>query len=334
MPGNVTFIGVTTASSAIMRVFPEWARYLGTGEVTLTGQDLPLRAEPRRYRDVVAAIRSGAGELGALVTSHKIDVYRTCRDMFDEVDGYADLCGEVSCLAKRDGMLLAQAKDPVASGRALDEFVAPGYFADTGAHALLLGAGGSGLAISLHLMTGRPPGDRPARIIAADLDPARLAAMRAVHGRLGGGPDAAVPVGYARSAGPADGDALLAALPPGSLVVNGTGAGKDTPGSPVSDAGAFPSGARVWDLNYRGALDFLRQARRQRDAAELAIHDGWRYFVHGWACALEEILGLPIGPGRLEELSRIALAIRSGAAAPDQAADRAAGRARDQAADR
>lgn len=322
MPGNVTFIGVTTASSAIMRVFPEWARYLRAGQVTLTGQDLPLRAEPRRYRDVVAAIRSGAGELGALITSHKIDVYRACRDMFDEVDDYAVLCGEVSCLAKRDGKLLAQAKDPVSSGRTLDEFVPPGYFAGTGAHALLLGAGGSGLAISLHLMTGRPPGDRPARIIAADIDPARLTELRAVHGRLsdqaGGRPGAAVPVDYARSSGPGDGDALLAALPPGSLVVNGTGAGKDTPGSPVSDAGAFPRRARVWDLNYRGALDFLRQARRQRDAAELEIHDGWRYFVHGWACALEEILGLPIGPGRLEELSRIALAIRDGGGAPGQ----------------
>jgi len=161
--------------------------------------------------------------------------------------------------------------------------------------------------------------------------------MRAVHGRLNGRlggrrsarPDATVPVSYALSSGPADGDALLAALPPGSLVVNGTGAGKDTPGSPVSDAGAFPRLGRVWDLNYRGALDFLRQARRQRDAAELEIHDGWRYFVHGWACALEEILGLPIGPGRLEELSRIALAIRSGAAAPDPAPDQAADRGAD-----
>lgn len=315
MPGNVSFIGVTTASSAIMRVFPEWARYLRAGEVTLTGHDLPLRAEPGRYRDVVAAIRSGAAELGALITSHKIDLFRACRDMFDEVDSYAALCGEVSCLAKRDGMLLAQAKDPVASGRALDEFIEPGYWAGTGAHALLLGAGGSGLAISLHLMTGRPPGDRPARIIAADLDPARLAAMRAVHGRLG----AAVPVDYARSAGPADGDLLLAALPPGSLVVNGTGAGKDTPGSPVTDAGTFPRRARVWDLNYRGELDFLRQARRQRDAAELEIHDGWRYFVHGWASALEEILGLPIGPARLEQLSRIALRIRADGAAPGAA---------------
>lgn len=316
MPGNVRFIGVTTASSAIMRVFPAWAAYLQAGDVTLTGHDLPLRAEPRAYREVVAAIRSGPAELGGLVTTHKIDLYRACRDMFDEVDGYAALCGEVSCLIKRDGLLLAHAKDPVACGRALDEFIEPGYFARTGAHALLLGAGGSGLAISLHLLSGRPDGDRPERIIAADLDPARLSAMRAVHGRLRAG----VPVDYYLTAGPADGDALLGALPPGSLVVNGTGAGKDTPGSPVSDAGRFPRRARAWDLNYRGELDFLRQARHQREAAELVVNDGWRYFVHGWASALEEILSLPIGPADLEELSAIALAIRNGGVAPGTAA--------------
>ena len=70
---HFSFIGVTTAQSAIMRVFPAWARRLDLGEVVMSGHDLPLHAEPQRYRDVVAAIKSSPAELGGLVTTHKID---------------------------------------------------------------------------------------------------------------------------------------------------------------------------------------------------------------------------------------------------------------------
>jgi shikimate 5-dehydrogenase len=307
MTGNVSFIGVTTGSSAIIRVFPEWARCLGLREVTLTGHDLPLRAGPQRYREVVAAIRSGPGELGGLVTTHKIDLFRACRDMFDVVDRYAALCGEVSALSKRDGQFRAHAKDPVSCGRALDEFIEPGYWAQTGAHALLLGAGGAGVAISLHLLSGRPPGDRPRKIVAVDLDSGRLDSMRAVHGRL----EAGVPVDYRHTTGPAQTDLLLAALPPGSLVVNATGAGKDTPGSPVTGAGRFPDGGRVWELNYRGELEFLRQARRQVVPRDLVVRDGWRYFVHGWTSVLEEIFSLDLTPGQIDRLAAVALRLRN-----------------------
>ena len=37
------FIGVTTGSSSIMRVFPEWAKYLGLGDVQIKGIDLEIQ---------------------------------------------------------------------------------------------------------------------------------------------------------------------------------------------------------------------------------------------------------------------------------------------------
>jgi shikimate 5-dehydrogenase len=98
----------------------------------------------------------------------------------------------------------------------------------------------------------------PARIVVADKDPARLATLGAICEELG-----AAVVKLTRVVGAEDADAVLAELPGGSLVVNATGMSKDVPGSPLSDRARFPIGALVWDLNYRGDLRFLRQARRQ-----------------------------------------------------------------------
>ena len=95
-PKHFSFVGVSTGKSAIRRVFPAWARHLGFDDVELVGYDLPLRAEVNRYRQVVGAIRSSPLELGGLVTSHKIDLFQACRDLFDYIDPYAGLCGEVS----------------------------------------------------------------------------------------------------------------------------------------------------------------------------------------------------------------------------------------------
>ena len=60
---------------------------------------------------------------GALVTTHKIDLLKACRDLFDEFDYYAQLTGEISCISKRDGKLCGHAKDPISSGLALEAFL-------------------------------------------------------------------------------------------------------------------------------------------------------------------------------------------------------------------
>lgn len=297
-----SFIGVTTGRSAIMRVFPAWAAHLGFDGVAMRGHDLPIHAEPSRYREVVSALKEDPLDLGALVTTHKIDLFEACRGLFDEVDPYAELLGEVSCLSKRDGRFRAHAKDPISSGRAFDDFVAQGYWRETPADALLFGAGGSNLAITIHLMTVREPPDRPQRIVVVNRSPGRLESMRAVHEQLAGG----VPVEYVHNADPRVNDELVGSLPPGSLVVNGTGMGKDSPGSPVTDDGVFPERALVWELNYRGELDFIHQARRQEGERGLVVEDGWRYFIHGWTSVIEEVFAVAISPDALERLSEIA----------------------------
>jgi shikimate 5-dehydrogenase len=244
--------------------------------------------------------------LGGLVTTHKIDLFTACRDLFDYVDPYAELCGEVSCLSKLDGKFRAHAKDPISSGRSIDEFIPQNYWNETDSEVLLFGAGGSNLAITLHLMTAREDHDRPRRIVVVNRSPARLASMRALHEKLNSG----VRIEYIENADASENDRLVTALPAGSLVVNGTGMGKDIPGSPITKEAVFPERGLVWELNYRGELDFLHLAERQQRVRFLTVEDGWRYFVHGWTSVIEEVFDVDITSSIVDELAKIALPLR------------------------
>jgi shikimate dehydrogenase len=305
---TMEFIGVTTRSSSIMKVFPRWARVLDLGEARLKGRDLPLGAETDLYRQAVEQIRSDPLSMGALVTTHKINLLAAARDLFEELDPYARLCEEVSCISKRDGRVIAHAKDPITAGRSLRALLGPGYFRRTGGEVLCLGAGGAGTAISVYLVEGQTPADPPSRIVMVDKSHESLDALRRVHGRLG---TSSTEIEYVENADPAENDELLDALPPGSLIVNASGMGKDIPGSPVTDSARFPERGVVWELNYRGELDFLRQARRQERTRDLRVEDGWLYFLHGWSEVIAEVFHVELTPERFELLSTEAEAIRS-----------------------
>lgn len=292
-----TFVGVTTGSSSIMRIFPRWRDALGLGEdVEMHGLDLPVDAGAERYREAVASIRDDQSNLGALVTTHKIGVYRSAGELFDGIDELARLCGEVSCIAKRDGRLLGWAKDPIAAGRSLEAVLPPDFFGG-GGHALCMGAGGSGTAIALYLSKRRPHGDAPARLVVTDRSEQRRAALLALLGRID-------PAGQVLVVDASENDRLLAELPPRSLVVNATGMGKDLPGSPIGPDALFPEECVAWELNYRGELAFLRQAEAQAAERRLTLEDGWTYFIHGWTSVMEEVFERPIGPDELELLAR------------------------------
>ena len=305
---TMEFIGVTTGSSSIMKVFPGWAQVLDLGEARLKGRDLPLGAETDLYRQAVEQIRSDPLSIGALVTTHKINLLAAARDLFDELDPYARLCEEVSCISKRDGRVIAHAKDPITAGRSLRALLGPGYFRRTGGEVLCLGAGGAGTAISVYLVEGQIPADPPSRIVMVDKSHESLDALRRVHGRLG---TSSTEIEYVENADSAQNDELLDALPPGSLIVNASGMGKDIPGSPVTDGARFPERGVVWELNYRGELDFLRQARRQERTRDLRVEDGWLYFLHGWSEIIAEVFHVELTPERFELLSTEAEAIRS-----------------------
>ena len=149
---TIYFIGVTTSKSSIMKIFPLWAEYLGLRDTEIKGIDFlftrrpsGLSASRRVYQE------RSPFSAGALVTTHKIDLLAACQDMFDEIDPFAQLMGETSCVSKANGKLVCHAKDPISSGLALEGFLPRNHWATTGAEVFVMGAGGSAIAMTWYL---------------------------------------------------------------------------------------------------------------------------------------------------------------------------------------
>ncbi|MEJ2413126.1 MAG: hypothetical protein P8Y34_09060 [Anaerolineales bacterium] len=293
------FSGVTTGSSSINKVFPLWI-------VVLEGIDHEIHDDPEKYRQSVAQIKYDPNSLGALVTTHKMDVYSAARDMFDHFDPYAETTGELSCISKRGDQLWGHAKDPITAGLSLEAIIDPGYFGRTGGHVLCLGAGGSALATLLYLINKKEPVDRPAKFIAVNRSPGKLDHMRDMVSKY----DTDIVVEYVHNSDPKVNDELMGELPDHSIVINATGMGKDTPGSPLTDQGEFPHKGIAWEFNYRGELDFMHQALRQVESRDLRVEDGWTYFLHGWSQVIVEVLDIDLTDELFKELDRAASSVR------------------------
>ena len=301
------FIGVTTSQSSINQVFPLWARRLQLGDCELRGIDFALHDRPERYRAAVQFIKHDPLSLGALVTTHKIDLFAACADQFDALDPLTRSLGEISSIYKRDGALHGRTVDPWTSGYALKAFLPADHWRNA-AETLILGAGGAGTALAWHLSKAEHGRNRPARIHVADRVADRLKHLRQLHASWPG----AAPLESHHVTGLTAAGELLQRLPPGSLVVNATGAGKDTPGSPLPDGAVFPERGVVWEFNYRGDLVFLQQARAQQAARALRVEDGWRYFLHGWTRVIADVFDcdIPTEGAVFEELGEIAASVR------------------------
>jgi shikimate dehydrogenase len=292
------FVGVTTQASSIMGLFPIWADLLGL-EAEVAGYDLPIGATSDQYRDCIERLCEDDAMSGALVTTHKAAVFEHAHDMFDELDSYAHLCREVSCIARRDGRLLGWAKDPITAGLALEHLVGPEYWQRSDGHVVCFGAGGAGLAIAAYLLTQK---HRPRRVTLVDRDARRVELAREVQAQLAVGDHLRALL----HTDVTDNDRLVGESPAGSLVINATGMGKDTPGSPITRAAEFPPGSIAWDLNYRGELEFLEIAAEQAPARDVRVSDGWRYFLHGWTEVIAEVFEFDLTQARFDDLATAA----------------------------
>ncbi len=300
------FIGVTTGKSSIMKVFPLWMKVLGREDVIMEGVDCKIHGDPVEYRKAVAQIKYDPLSLGALVTTHKIDLLTAARDMFDYLDPYAMITDEVSSISKLEGRLEGHAKDPLTSGASLDAIIEKGYFAKTKGDVLCFGAGGSAIATLLHLINKKDKGDRPRKFTFVNRSQGRLDHAQEMVGGL----NTDIEIEYICNSDPAINDKIMEKFAPGSIIINATGMGKDTPGSPVTWDGKFPMNSIAWEFNYRGELDFLHQSLAQVESRNVKVEDGWLYFVHGWTQVVAQVLHFDLTPALFDKLNEAASTVR------------------------
>jgi shikimate dehydrogenase len=300
------FIGVTTTKSSIMKVFPLWAKELGHPEVVIKGVDLRIHDKPDAYRKIVEQIKFDGNSLGALVTTHKIDLLKATHNLFEYLDPYAQLCNEISCISKLEGRLEGHAKDPITVGWSMDDLIGDEYFKKTGGEVLCFGAGGSGVATAIHIISKKSSGDRPKRCVVVNRSPGRLVEMEKLVMSL----NTDIHFEFICNSDPIKNNEFMAGMPPGSIVINATGMGKDVPGSPITDNGKFPEKGIAWDFNYRGELDFMHQALRQQKERNLIVEDGWLYFIHGWTQVIAQVFHLDLTSERVDQLAFVAEFVR------------------------
>jgi shikimate 5-dehydrogenase len=271
----------------------------------LEGVDCRLNDAPENYRKAVAQIKYDPLSRGALVTAHKINLLNAARDMFDHLDPYAQICGEVSSISKRDSTLEGHAKDPITAGLSLDAMLEKDYFARTGGHVLCFGAGGSAVAIALHLIKKSDSGDRPKRFVVVNRSQGRLDHLQVMVNSA----NTDIEFEYLLNDNPHYNDEVMARMPEGTIVINATGMGKDVPGSPITNDGLFPVNSIAWELNYRGELDFMHQALAQQEQRQVRVEDGWVYFIHGWTQVIAQVYQVEIDDAKFERLKELANSI-------------------------
>ena len=95
-----------------VRISFQSGRNSGLSPAKLVGIDLKIHDEPENYQRVVRFLKNDPLSLGALITTHKMDLMRACQDEFDAIDPLASELGEVSSIYKRNSKLMARATDP------------------------------------------------------------------------------------------------------------------------------------------------------------------------------------------------------------------------------
>lgn len=302
------FIGVSTGQSASRKIFPIWMDILGVQNAQLLGIDLPLQTSVDRYRQVVAQIKQRPDIMGALITSHKVDLFKAAGDFFDHITEVAERAEEVSCIYKRDEQLIAHAVDPQACGLAMKHFLGKSYWRKQSADLMCIGAGGAARALAIYFCQLEHRDNQPGRLIFIDKAQNRLDDLKRISARFS---NPSSDTEFIKSKSTHYNDQIMSELKDGSLVVNATGMGKDLPGSPLTDQAQFPLNGWAWDLNYRGKLDFLRQAQARVESRGLRVMDGWDYFLIGWAMVVEFVYKRVISPEEFAALHEEAEKIRS-----------------------
>ena len=164
---------------------------------------------------------------------------------------------------------------------------------------MVLGCGGAGIAIIEQLISGEE-GNTPQKITGLEHNRGRLEKVRYDFYNT-----KKLILEESETSGETAAE-IMTRLPPNSLIINATGMGKDLPGSPVPKLIDFPEQVIVWELNYRGSLEFYQHAKEQEVSRKLRVHDGWDYFLLGWSSVMEEVFHFELTELLMDQLKKTA----------------------------
>ena len=264
----------------------------------ISGIDIPLNASKNDYVSALTQMVNDQNCHGALVTTHKLALYQYAKSLFTEFDDFANTCGEISCVKINKSVVSGFAKDPISAGLAINDFL-PNDFFDSQNEVILIGDGGAATAIAWYLSGISQP---PVKIHVIGRDLSRLQHLLSVVSSR------SIKVEISLSS--PDVFRKIALLDKQLLIINATGMGKDLPGSPWPDGLLFPKNSFLWELNYRGSLEFYHQGKSQEKERNLTITDGWRYFIYGWTQVISEVFDVAIDQETLKKLETQAEASR------------------------
>ncbi len=251
------FYRETTSKSSIMKVFPKWADYLNVEAIAQRGLISKLHDTPENYREAVRFIKEDPHSLRARQTTHKIDLLKACKDMFDELDPYAMLMDAGNQQHLKTSMAnwsdMPKIPFPAVWRLKLDGKLLKKYRGRNSAD----GRRRRNNRINLLSDEAGTWRQQTIKIYVTNRSTGRLKENQRIHHQL----HSDVTVEYIHAPVPEQNDAVAAKLKPASLVANATGLGKDAPGSLLTDAAIFPEHGIVWDFNYRGTCFFsIRRA--------------------------------------------------------------------------
>ena len=274
----VLFLGRDTTGTLAAKSFPAWMR-LFDADCELVCINMSPDSGDQEYVSLLARVRDLKGCAGMMVTSHKVRLYQAAHTSFDRSSSDVELLEEVGGVVVSDKRVVAVSPDAAGFRDEFRQHVNTTSAVDI----IVLGGGGASRAIAL--VASALPNVR--RIAVTEIDSRRRSELQRW-------------VAWLRIRGvnkpidilPAEANnELTSNAAPGALVVNASGLGKDSAGSPISRKVKFPFGSIVWDLNYRGELTFLDHANDQADKRDLFVMDGFSLFVKNWTWLLECALG-------------------------------------------
>lgn len=173
----------------------------------------------------------------------------------------------------------------------------------TSARAVILGAGGAGLAFAYRCAMDPSMGIEQVHLVESD--PSRRAVVADL---IDGFLDTAQRerrVSFSLTMHASEEAARTLAGLDRYVLVNATGVGKDLPGDPLDSAASLASCEAFWEFNYRGDLALMDRVRRELPDTKVA--DGWDYFACGWSVVMSRVAGIPWSPATREAFSAAAL---------------------------